>query len=241
MVQFGAKTKTPWDVKALRLVDCLANQPNLKSCWRVVVVSYRPSTGCKPRVISFKFWWVIKVSKAEVLQWRAIAKILNGSFSGLSEEYSNWSLKFQAFAKTRRVCDTLTGNDLLANGLGQLSNDRINEKRAASDAAEAAYRRALDYIERKKHLWRYLAMLLDSASLILIRYDCLNNRGLSDGCKAWVLLQQKFRRHDTLQWSVECKNWFADNRRRIKRSIATSFVQKSCKQGLRTTGNTFLV
>ena len=36
-------------------------------------------------------------------------------------------------------------------------------------------------------------MILDASSLMLIRHDCVNSKGLGDDQKAWQLLQQQFR------------------------------------------------
>ena len=41
-------------------------------------------------------------------------------------------------------------------------------------------------------------MMLGSTSLMLIRHDCVDNKGLGDGRKAWVLLQQRFRSDETV-------------------------------------------
>ena len=49
-----------------------------------------------------------------------------------------------------------------------------------------------------KTLWCYLAMVLDSTSLMLIRPDCVDRKGLGDGHKAWGLLQKKFRSNETV-------------------------------------------
>ena len=40
-------------------------------------------------------------------------------------------------------------------------------------------------------------MTLDASSLMLIRHDCVNSKGLGDGQKAWKLLQQRFRSDET--------------------------------------------
>ena len=40
-------------------------------------------------------------------------------------------------------------------------------------------------------------MTLDASSFMLIRHDCVNNKGLGDGQKAWQLLQQRFRSDET--------------------------------------------
>ena len=50
---------------------------------------------------------------------------------------------------------------------------------------------------RKNQIWCYLAMTLDASSLMLIRHDCMNRKGLGDGQKAWLLLQQRFRSDET--------------------------------------------
>ena len=62
------------------------------------------------------------------------------------------------------------------------------------------YRRALNNIEKRKNtLLSYLAMVLDTTSLMLIRHDCLDNKGLGDGHKAWGLLQERFRSNKTVK------------------------------------------
>ena len=71
--------------------------------------------------------------------------------------------------------------------------------RAAHEAAEAEYRRALDNIEKRKNtLWCYVAMVLDTTSLMLIRHDCVDNKGFGDDHKAWILLHERFRSNKTL-------------------------------------------
>ena len=37
-----------------------------------------------------------------------------------------------------------------------------------------------------------------ATNLTIIRYDCMNNKGLGDVCKAWVLLQRSFRSDETV-------------------------------------------
>ena len=50
-----------------------------------------------------------------------------------------------------------------------------------------------DIQKRRNTLWCNLAMVLDSTSLMLVRHDCGDNKGLGDGRKAWILLRQRFR------------------------------------------------
>ena len=55
-----------------------------------------------------------------------------------------------------------------------------------------------DVQKRDNTLWCYLVMVLDSISSVLIRNDCLDNKGLGNGRKAWVPLQQTFRSDETV-------------------------------------------
>ena len=50
---------------------------------------------------------------------------------------------------------------------------------------------------RKNQISCYLAVTLDASSFMLIWHDCVNNRGLVDGQKAWRLFQQRFRSDET--------------------------------------------
>ena len=125
-------------------------------------------------------------SKSHKLKWLC--------FSGFSEEYPIWSTSLQVFAQTNGLSDTIAGDDLPLKPPGQLGKDPSNEEHAAHVAAEAAYRRALHDTEKQKNnLCCNMAMVLDSTNPMLIRYDCADNKGLGDECKAWVLLQQMFR------------------------------------------------
>ena len=107
------------------------------------------------------------------------------SGSGLLKEYPIWSTGFQAFTQTKSLFDTIPPE--------RLDNDPTKEESATHDAAEAAYGRALDDIEKRENtLWCCLAMVLDSTSLIVIRHNSMDNRGLGGGHKAWVFLHQRF-------------------------------------------------
>ena len=120
-------------------------------------------------------------------------------FSGLLDGYPIWSTRFQAFAQTKGLFDTLTGDDRPPDRPGHLGTQSTAEERAAHDAARAAYRRALHDIEKCKNtLWCYLAMVLSSASLMLIKLEYMDHRGLGDGQKAWELLEDKFCSNETV-------------------------------------------
>ena len=81
----------------------------------------------------------------------------------------------------------------------RLGDNPTNKERAAHDAAGAAYRRALDDIEKRQNtFWCYLLMALDSTSLMLIRHDCVDHKGLADGHRAWELLQETFCSNETV-------------------------------------------
>ena len=115
-------------------------------------------------------------------------------FSGLSDEYPVWSRRFQAFSQNKSLFETLTGDDVPPNPSGRLPNEASDEQRAAHDAVTEAYMTAvIDIQKRNNTLWCNLAIVLDSTSLMLFRHDCVDNKGLGDGRKAWVLHQQRFR------------------------------------------------
>ena len=100
-------------------------------------------------------------------------------FSSLSEEYPICSMRFQAFAQIKGLFDTITVDNPPPKPIGGFGSDPTDVERAAHDGAEATYRRALHDIEkRKNNLWCHLAMVLDSTSLMLITYDCVDNKGL---------------------------------------------------------------
>ena len=95
--------------------------------------------------------------------------------------------------------ETLTGDDLPPEAPRRLGNDPTEQELAAHNAATEEHRRALDAIEKRKNtLWCYIAMVLDSTSLMLIRHDCVDRKGLGDGHRAWGLLQQRFRIDETV-------------------------------------------
>ena len=120
-------------------------------------------------------------------------------FWGLTEDYPIWCTRFQAFAQTKGLFDTITGDDRPPAYLARLGNDATDESRAVHDDAQEAHRRAVDDIEKRKNtLWCYLAMVLDSTSLMLIRHDCVGREGLGGGHKAWGLLQERFRSNETV-------------------------------------------
>ena len=121
------------------------------------------------------------------------------SFSGGSDEYPVWSTRFQAFSQTKGFFETLTGDDVLPNPPGRLPDGASDEQRDAHNEATETYMKAvIDIQKRNNTLWCYLAMVLNSTSWMLTRHYCVDNKGLGDGSKAWVLLQQRFRNDETV-------------------------------------------
>ena len=93
----------------------------------------------------------------------------------------------------------MTGDDVPPNPPGPLPDGASDEQGAAHDAATEAYMKAvIDIQKRNNTLWCYLALVLDSTSLMLIGHDCVDNKGLGDGRKAWLLVQQRFRSDETV-------------------------------------------
>ena len=116
----------------------------------------------------------------------------------MSDEYSIWSTRFPTFSQTKRPSETLTGDHVPPNLPGRLPDGAVDEQRAAHDAAtEANVKAVTDKQKRNNTLRCYLAMVLDSTSLMLIRHECVDNKGPSNGGKASVFLQQRFRSDET--------------------------------------------
>ena len=106
---------------------------------------------------------------------------------------------YLAFAQTKGFFDTLTGDDCPPNPPGRVGNHLTDEERGADDSPEAAYRKTLDDIEKRKSTLRcYLAMVLDSNSLMLIRQECVDQKGLGDGHKEWWFFQGRFCSNETV-------------------------------------------
>ena len=69
--------------------------------------------------------------------------------SGLNEVYSVWCTRFQAFAQTEVIFETLTGDEQPPISPARLGNDASDEARAARGAAKDAH--AFDDIEKRKN------------------------------------------------------------------------------------------
>ena len=107
-------------------------------------------------------------------------------FSVVPDDYPICSTRFQAFPQTKGFLDIFSGDDRPPYPPGRLGYQPTDEERAAHASAEAAGRKALDDIEKRRNtLWCYLAMVLDATSLMLIRHDCMDHKGLGDCQKAW--------------------------------------------------------
>ena len=131
-------------------------------------------------------------------------------FGGLSDEYPIWSTRFQAFSHIKGLFETLTVYNVPPDPSGRLLDGASDEQRAAHDAAAKAYMKTVTDIQKRNNtVWCYHAMVFDSTNLMLIRHDCVDNKGPGKGRNAWVLLQQKFRSDETVTvvsaiWQLGC-------------------------------------
>ena len=115
-------------------------------------------------------------------------------FSGLAQDYASWSTRFTAFLQTKSLFDTLMGTETVPQRPERLGENPNDEDRNRHARETQAYTDKLNDIEQRNNtVWCYLAMALDSTSLMLLRHDCVNLRGKGDGHKAWTLLQRRFR------------------------------------------------
>ena len=116
------------------------------------------------------------------------------AFSGLAEDYPTWSARFSAFAQTKGLFETLTDTVDLPDRPAPLREDANDAQTREHEAQTQARATAVQEDEsRKNQIWCCLAMTLDASSLMLIRHDCVNSKGLGDGQKAWQRLQQRVR------------------------------------------------
>ena len=119
-------------------------------------------------------------------------------FSGQTEDYPIWSTRFAAFAQTKGWYETLVDSEQVPTRPAALATGSTAEQATAHQTAVDDYNKKVNEMKKRKNdLWCYLAMTLDSNSLMLIRHDCVDDVGKGDGQKAWTLLQQRFRSDDT--------------------------------------------
>ena len=113
------------------------------------------------------------------------------AFSGLAEDYPTWSTRFSTFAQTYGLFKTLTDTVELPDRPTPLREDTNNAQMREQTQARATT--VQEDESRKNQISCYLAVTLDASSFMLICHDCVNNRGLGDGQKAWRIFQQSFR------------------------------------------------
>ena len=119
------------------------------------------------------------------------------TFSGLAEDYPTWSTHFSAFAQTKGLFETLTDTVELPDRPAPLREDANDAQTREHEAQTQGRATAVqEHESRKNQIWCYLAMTIDTGSLMLIRHDCVNSEGLGDGKKAWQLHQLCFRRDE---------------------------------------------
>ena len=120
------------------------------------------------------------------------------TFSGLAEDYPTWSTRFSAFAQTKGLFETLKDTVELPDRPAPLREDANDAQTREHGAQTQPRARAIREDERHKNqIWCYLALTLDAISLLLIRHDCVNSRGLEDSPKTWQHLKQRFQSDET--------------------------------------------
>ena len=115
------------------------------------------------------------------------------AFSGKGEDFPAWSERFLAFCRTKNLYRTVLGKDIPPPEIAPLA-DGAEGPAIAEHTRQVATREKeiADMDTRKDTVWCYLAMSLDTTSLMYVRHDCRNEDGTSDGTKAWKMLQTRF-------------------------------------------------
>ena len=104
------------------------------------------------------------------------------SFSGFQDVSATWSTRFGAFNQRKDLHDTLMGTKEFLE-----APPRFGKKASAADRKEhwrlTKGREAalVESEKRKNQIWCYLAITLNSSSLMLIRHKCVDEKGLCDG------------------------------------------------------------
>ena len=153
-------------------------------------VSERYNKKLKVNIVSFS---VTSKTTRRVKSQKCKAQVLisNGSASRALRRITHSAVPDYKLLLKRKYFSTPS--------LARFGNDSTDETRVAQDTAQEAHRRALDGIEKNKNtLWCYLATVLDSTRLMMIRHDCVDRKGLGECHKAWALLRERFRSNETV-------------------------------------------
>ena len=62
---------------------------------------------------------------------------------------------------------------------------------------DAYEKEVADNREKRNNVRCHLALTLDATTLMLMRHDCEEDDGITDGAKAWKLLQERFQSVET--------------------------------------------
>ena len=126
--------------------------------------------GYKRRTNIFEYRLPLNMENSNNLKWMC--------FSGLAQDYASWSTRFTAFLQTKSLFDTLMGMETVPQRPERLGENPNDEDRNRHARETQAYTDKLNDIEQRNNtVWCYLAMTLDSTSLMLLRHDCVNLRG----------------------------------------------------------------
>ena len=118
-------------------------------------------------------------------------------FSGKSEDFPTWSTRFIAFMQTKGLYKTLIGEEDRIVRPRDLEENASEEQRAAHNAQQEQYRvKVEEKTNRNNTVWCYLALTLDSTTLMTIRHDCVNADGMGDGQAAWKAVMDRFRSNE---------------------------------------------
>ena len=100
--------------------------------------------------------------------------------------------------QTKRLYKTLIGYEDIMKRPDNLPENSSDEQRAARDAQQREYTIKVEQEEiRKITVWCYLALTLDSKTLMTRRPDCVNADRMGDGEAAWKCVLDRFRSNET--------------------------------------------
>ena len=118
-------------------------------------------------------------------------------FSGKSEDFPTWSTRFIELMQTKGLHKTLIENEDIIRRPDNLPENFSEKQQASRDAQQREYAIKVEEKENRNNTeWCYLALMLDSTTLMTIRHECVNADGMGDGDAAGKCVLYRFRSNE---------------------------------------------
>ena len=119
------------------------------------------------------------------------------TYIGKAQDFPISSTRFVAIMQTKGLYKTRLATGQQPNEPAPMATRAHNEKKKNKLLKDAYGKEVADIKEKGNNVWCHLVLTPESATLILMRHDCMGNYGIGDGAKAWKLSQDIFQRGET--------------------------------------------